>query len=185
MPNTSHLGVLATDELHARGGAINPAAIELAKAALVKAMAGGRARILDVLTEHALSICSAQSAGVSIFNSKECDELTWEKVQGELSNCTGRRFPLRHSMCGICLERREPQLFRQPHALFEWMGLNGIWADEALVVPLCGVGNDVYGTVWVFSHDDTAKFNEGHAQMLMQLGIQATACIRLLRERVS
>lgn len=151
--------------------------------ALIKAMAGGRAQIMAVLTEQAMSLCGAQSAGVSIFNSKECDELTWERVQGELHSYTGRRFPLRHSMCGICLESREPQLFRKPDALFEWMGLNGIYADEALVVPLCGVGNDVYGTVWVFSHNVTTQFNQFHAEILLQLGIQATACVRMLRER--
>lgn len=183
MSATSHLGVLATDELNTRGGEMAGPAIELANAALVKAMAGGRAKIIAALTEHALLLCGAQSAGVSIFSSKDCDELTWERVQGQLHACTGRRFPLRHSMCGICLERREPQLFRKPDVLFEWMGLNGIYADEALVVPLCGVGNDVYGTVWVFSHNESTQFDQGHAKTLLQLGILATACMRMLRER--
>ena len=183
MPNTPHLGILATDELKARGGEIDAPGLAGANLALVKAMTGGRPQIMSVLTEQAMLLCSAQSAGVSIFNSPDCEELTWEKVQGELSACTGRRFPLRHSMCGICLDRRVPQLFREPHDLFEWMGLNGIWVEEALVVPLCGVGNDMYGTIWVFAHEGSAHYHQAHADMLLKLGIQATACVRMLRER--
>lgn len=56
--------------------------------------------------------------------------------------------------------------------------MNGIHVNEGLVAPLCGIGNDVYGTVWVVAHDATASFNLADRDALLALGAQATAALR-------
>ncbi|MEJ7804693.1 MAG: hypothetical protein WKG03_02065 [Telluria sp.] len=151
--------------------------------AVLRTVTGSRAQVLRSFSGQVLQLTGASAAGISIFNSRSCDELTWESVSGNMQEFTGRRFPLRNSMCGICLEKREPQLFRWPHRYFAWMAQNGILVAEALVVPLCGVGNDVYGTVWAATDTALGTFSRQHANDMLALGAVATAALRYRSER--
>lgn len=171
--------VLATTQLPLRPRIAKDATLQAqALRAIATARVDGRAAVLAALTEQARLLCCAHSAGVSLFTSRKLDQLTWASVCGILAPFEGNRFPLRHSMCGICLERREPQLFFHPHTYFNWMALNGMHMKDVLVAPLCGIGNDVYGTLWVAAHDATAAFNLADRDVLLVLGEHATAAVR-------
>ncbi len=180
MPGAAPLGeVLATAQLALRPRIAKDAALQRqALQSIATARVNGRAAVLAALTEQARLLCCAHSAGVTLFASRKLDQLTWTSVCGILAPFEGNRFPLRHSMCGVCLERREPQLFVHPHTYFDWMALNGMHMKEVLVAPLCGIGNDVYGTVWVAAHDATAAFNLADRDILLVLGEHATAAVR-------
>jgi hypothetical protein len=173
--------VLATQRLQKRKSAKSlHDQVVSANSKLMYAQSLGRKSILSVLAREAAAMCRSHSAGVSLFTSRECDELRWEIIYGDLSEFSGRRFPIRHSMCGVCLTSREPQMFIRPQQYFRWMSDNGVRPVEALVVPLRGNGNDVYGTLWVTVRDNTAAFAQDHVNSLLAIGQQATACLRSL-----
>ncbi|HEY0061335.1 MAG TPA: GAF domain-containing protein [Telluria sp.] len=149
---------------------------------LFRAKRGGRDAILSALTMEAKELTGAHAAGVSLFTSRDCEELRWEATQGSLIEYSGRRFPVRHSMCGVCLEHREAQLFFQPQRYFKWMLQNGVQLAEVLIVPLASSRNAVYGTLWVAGKDLTVNFDQADADKLLALAMHAIASLRSLLE---
>lgn len=120
---------------------------------------------------QAMALCGAQSAGVSLFDPDGNDELTWIATTGALARFEGQRLVRHSSMCGICFEYRDVQLFIAPHRYFTWMRDLGILAGEALVAPLLGPTGALYGTIWVMAHDDPdIHFNRQDANLLSELG---------------
>lgn len=120
---------------------------------------------------QAMALCGAQSAGVSIFNNAHHDELAWIATCGVLSPFEGLHFVRRDSMCGICFEYREAQLFLRPQRYFNWMQQACIVVEEALVVPLFGPYGALYGTLWAMTHDSGGvHFDRRDAQALAELG---------------
>ncbi|MES2902479.1 MAG: hypothetical protein V4723_22315 [Pseudomonadota bacterium] len=117
--------------------------------------------------EHVLKSCHAESAGVSLFSHAKYDELTWLVVRGHLARFQGRRFPHRHSMCGVCFDLDAAQLFVKPHLHFQWMQQAGIGIREALVAPLKNRRGQFEGTMWVMTHTkDHVRFNGGDLEVL-------------------
>lgn len=138
-----------------------------------------------LLTRHALLLCGAQSAGISVFDKGSNDELTWISVAGVLADFEGRRYPRRHSLCGVSFDSRAIELFVQPHRYFQWMLLAGIVINEALVCPIFSPNGSLYGTIWVMSHDNgNIQFEEADARVLMQLAAVAGDAIRAEAIRV-
>lgn len=132
-----------------------------------------------LLTRHALLLCSSQSAGISVFDKGGNEELTWISVAGLLADFEGRRYPRRHSLCGVSFDSRAIELFVQPHRYFQWMQLARIVINEALVCPIFSPSGKLYGTIWVMSHDDDSiHFEEADARVLMQLAAVAGDAIR-------
>ncbi|NHZ96003.1 hypothetical protein [Massilia sp. CCM 8734] len=130
--------------------------------------------------EEALLRCSAQSAGISIFDNNDFDELTWAATAGALAPYEGRRFPRSNSPCGLCFSYRSTQLFVRPHQYFHWMAENNVHINEALVTPLIGQFGAFYGTIWVMSHDDMdIHFNRDDADTLADLSRGLASAIRL------
>ncbi|MES2322284.1 MAG: GAF domain-containing protein [Pseudomonadota bacterium] len=171
--------VLATGQLALRPRLEkDPALLADASQALAAARPLGHDALLATLAAHARLLCGAHSAGVSMFASHKCDDLSWASVSGILAPFEGRRFPLRHSMCGVCMEQRAPQLFLCPHSYFSRMALNGIALRESLVVPLGDAGNAIYGTLWLAAHDASASFSLADRDVLLALGAYATAALR-------
>jgi len=120
---------------------------------------------------QAMALCGAQSAGISLFDPDGNDELTWIATTGALARFEGQRLVRHASMCGICFEYRDVQLFIAPHRYFQWMQDIGVLAREALVAPLLGPTGALYGTIWVMAHDDPdIAFNRQDANLLSELG---------------
>lgn len=135
--------------------------------------------VCRLLANEALRLCRAESAGITIFDKNGKDELTWITIAGALSEFEGRRFPRRHSLCGISFDTKEIQLFIEPHRYFQWMRDAGITIDEALVCPLFGPEENLYGTIWTMTHEDqTKQFEQPDARILMQLAAVAGEAIR-------
>lgn len=130
--------------------------------------------------DEALLRCGAESAGISIFDHNDLDELTWAATVGVLAPYEGRRFPRSDSPCGVCFSYRSTQLFLRPHRYFGWMAQNDVIINEALVVPLIGQFGAFYGTIWVMSHDDPhIHFNLDDAEILAELSRGLASTIRL------
>ena len=129
--------------------------------------------VWDAVTEQVRALCGAESAGISIFADRRYDELTWVSVVGELAPYATRRFPRRHSLCGVSLERRSAQLFVKPHLYFQWIAQAGVTISEGLVAPLFS-GDDIYGTIWAMFHTPHRHFSGTDALILTTLGEAAT-----------
>lgn len=129
--------------------------------------------IWDAVSNQALRLCHAHSAGVSIFADARYDELTWVSTAGALAQYRLRRFPQRHSLCGVVFGLKATQLFVAPHRHFQWMEQAGVIADECLIVPLVTT-DGMYGTVWVVTHEPAHQFTAADADVLALLGAAAT-----------
>ncbi len=172
--------IIATDQLHSRPrkGAGNAPVRSMPRVAPQDGVSLRDA--LRARCEEALLRCSAQSAGISIFDSNDLDELTWAATAGALAPYEGRRFPRSNSPCGLCFSYRSTQLFVQPHQYFHWMAENNVHINEALVSPLIGQFGAFYGTIWVMSHDDPGiHFNLDDADTLADLSRGLASTIRL------
>jgi hypothetical protein len=172
--------IIATDQLHSRPcrHAATPPADSVAR--VVPQDGVSLREALRARCEEALRRCAAQSAGISIFDSDDLDELTWAATVGVLAPYEGRRFPRSDSPCGLCFSYRNTQLFLQPHRYFQWMAQNGVMINEALVAPLIGQFGAFYGTIWVMSHDDPdIHFNLDDAAVLADLSRGLASTIRL------
>ncbi|WP_141753158.1 MULTISPECIES: hypothetical protein [unclassified Duganella] len=132
------------------------------------------------LAKDALRLCGAESAGMTVFDMDDSDELIWISVAGTLHDFERRRFPRHHSPCGVSFDTRAIQLFIEPHRYFEWMRVAGITINEALVCPLFNASGNLYGTIWVMSHRDIGiHFEQLDARILMQLATAAAEVVRV------
>ena len=156
--------VIATELLSKR----QPMPEQLAALEAMRDEAGAPGSLsMDTGCRLAMKACHAESAGVSLFSHSRYDELTWIATSGHLARFEGRRFPQRHSMCGVCFARDAPQLFLKPHKHFQWMEMAGIGIREALVVPLKSQSGQFHGTLWVMTHaKDHVRFNWVDVDML-------------------
>jgi hypothetical protein len=112
---------------------------------------------IGLIVADVMAVCDAQSAGVSVFRRSVPDELTWIFAIGRLAEFQGRRFPLRHSICGVCFDYGSTQLFARPHRYFRWMEQAGISISETLVTPLVSVDGSLYGTIWTMCHSGPSR----------------------------
>ena len=110
--------------------------------------------------------CGADTVGVSIFHHPHYEELTWIAVVGEGEDFQGRRYPLRHSMCGVCFDLEAPQLFIEAQRYFQWLDLASIRIAEGLVVPLRTPSGHFYGTIWMAAHAPPRQFNDADVKLL-------------------
>ncbi len=156
--------VVATDLLSKR----HPMSAQLAALEAMRAEPGAPGSLsIEAGCGIAMEACHAESAGVSLFSHSRYNELTWIATSGRLARFEGRRFPQRHSMCGVCFARDAPQLFLKPHKYFQWMEMAGIGIREALVVPLKNQSGAFLGTLWVMTHaKDHVRFNRVDVDML-------------------
>ena len=171
VPAVIHLrDVLATEDL-----------AEAARSTIASAVTRDDAflRFPDDATLHhivavARTACSADSAGISLFDNRARDELRWAVVEGDLAGFESRRFPLRHSLCGVCFDRRSTQLFKRPHRYFQWMALNDIFIELGLVHPVVDISGAFIGTIWVMTNEDSST----------QFSTDAVATLAVLAEEI-
>jgi hypothetical protein len=108
----------------------------------------------------------ADSVGVSVFDESR-DHFSWIEIVGEFERYKGKKVARHHSMCAMCLQTAESQLFIRPHNFFEWMETEGVLVKEALVTPIQGVTNHHFGTLWaVANFQSNVEFTAAHLGLL-------------------
>src|SRR4051812_20335345 len=148
--------ILITDELARRPPRLADLVAEnRALHALARQMAAQSQAKLKTLVTAALDLCRAGSAGFSL---KEPDEgegqFRWVALAGAYEAYEGRTSPGRGSPCGICLERRSPQLYSHPARHFTYLGNVEPTIVEGLVIPVWCADGIPLGTLWIVSHDE-------------------------------
>jgi CheY-like chemotaxis protein len=143
-------------------------------------LAASPRRILQNLTDTALELCQAQSAGVSLLESEGARQFfRWHAVSGKWAPLVWTTLPREFSPCGTVLDRNAPQLMIDPERYFTPLAQVPPKVFEALLLPF-SVGGQLVGTVWVVSHDRTCRFDSEDRGVLAQLSEFAARAYRQL-----
>lgn len=140
----------------------------------------GKQAVLDALCCAALSLCRAESSGVSLLHVVDGEDgFTWDAMAGTMASYVGGRAPRHHSPCGYCLERNSAQLYSHPERYFEWMRQVGMPIAEGLVIPIYGKDQQPLGTIWIVSHQEGHQFGRHDLQVMSLFASHASAALRM------
>jgi signal transduction histidine kinase len=176
--------VLITDELSIRPTrAANLKAEVEALHDLVRIMVTSPNKVvIDTLLEHAIELCGADTAGLSLLETTGEGELRWTNLAGALKARVGGFTSRDFSPCGVCLDRKAPQLLEYPARCFQYLNDVDIPIVEALVIPVVPLGGDPLGTIWILSHRERNHFDSEDVRIMTSLAEFMSSA--LLKERV-
>ncbi len=125
--------------------------------------------LLQSLVTVAMDICQAGSAGISVPEIKTNGEevFRWVALAGAYSDVE-QTIPRYSSLCNICLESREPQLYLHPGRHFKNFQRLQPQMVECLVIPLF-INNSPLGTIWIVTHDDARQFDAEDLRIMVSL----------------
>jgi len=137
--------------------------------------------VLNSLVAHAIRLCKADSAGISLLEADGNDQriFRWVAAVGAMEQYIGGTTPRNFSPCGICLERNCAQLFTHPERYYIYLQ-RVVPMAELLLIPLYA-SNEALGTLWVMSHDGQRKFDREDARILSSLADFTGLALRSLR----
>lgn len=137
---------------------------------LAREMVENPANVLQKLTEIAVDLCGADTAGVSIL---EGDVFRWVAVAGVFADARGGTMPRDASPCGTCIDRNATQLMHLADRRFPAL-LTEPRFVEALLVPFHHCGTPV-GTVWIVGHNFEKRFDKEDERKVRVLAQFASA----------
>jgi len=176
-------GVLITDVLHERPAAkIDYLQEKLALQDLARQMGENPQALLPRLVAHAMEVCGADSAGISLYEPQPGSPgiFRWHHLFGRLKVFEGATTPRDFSPCGVCLDQTRPILMKEPERIYGWISDAGITVPEVLLVPLYIGSNVPLGTLWIVASVDQ-QFDSGHARVLTELAAFAGVALRMLQ----
>jgi len=144
---------------------------------LIRELAHAPKTLFQKLVNEALVLCGADSAGLSLVEEGVTAidaRFRWVAVTGELAGCLNQTLPRFFSPCGVVVERRSPQLMKQPVRHYPYIEQLGIPVEEVLLVPFFQ-GDKAIGTVWIVSHSPAKKFDAEHVRVMESLARFASA----------
>ncbi len=149
--------------------ALNELAAELANPA---------GNILKKLTDTALALCRAHTAGISILEMSEGERIfRWHAVSGQWASYEGGTMPREASPCGTILDRNHYELMAAPER--HYVAMRGVEPSirEVLLIPFSLLGAPV-GTIWVIAHDESVRFDTEDVRLMGNLAsFAATAYV--------
>jgi len=139
--------------------------------------------ILQELVNAAVTLCGADSAGISIERDDRTDEhfYHWVATAGEYSGFLNAILPRYPSACGICLERGRPQLFRVSQRFFEILGVDAPLVTDGILLPWQVDG--MRGTIFVMAHGRSEAFDHGDIRTMQTLADFAAVGFRQQRQQ--
>jgi signal transduction histidine kinase len=148
---------------------------------LARVMADSPRQLPDTLLRLALELCRAGTAGISMVETPPESEpiFRWTNVAGVLKEQVGGFIPRSLSPCGVCLDRKSPQLFSYPARHFRYLNEFPSPVVEALVIPLGGAGPA--GTIWIFSHEEGIAFDAGDVRVMTDLADFTSFAFRVIQ----
>lgn len=170
--------ILITDQLAMRPLRRTDEAAQLeALKAIAKEDTSPVKQLFSVVVQHAIRLCNAGSAGLSLLHSEDNEQyFHWDALAGVLSGHVGDTTPRNFSPCGVTLDRRSPQLFSYPARCFNYFADVPIPIVEGLVIPIFVDGKGL-GTLWIVSHDENRKFNSEDVQVMGSLAAFCEAAL--------
>lgn len=171
--------VISIDELSERPSrAPDYAAESRALIALAGQLAASPAGILQKLAETALTLCGAQSAGISLLEA-DGKRFYWPAIAGQWAEHLGGGTPREYGPCGTVLDNDTALLFSHPELDFDYFAPVTPLVEEALLMPFYINGNAV-GTVWIIAHDKSRRFDSEDLRIMTDLGTFAASAYQAL-----
>jgi PAS domain-containing protein len=171
--------VLITGELAQRPArAPDHAAENRALSALARELAARPRGVLQKLSELALELCNAESAGISILEPGDDGGMfRWHATTGRYTPYLGATIPRDASPCATVIAGTGVQLFREPGRVFPALDELAPAIHEGLLAPWMGDDRAI-GTVWAIGHDPERQFDAEDARLLQSLTSFAAAAYR-------
>jgi PAS domain S-box-containing protein len=168
--------VLSTAELSRRPSRVPDYAVENgALIALAQEMAVHPEGILQKLAESALTLCRADSAGLSLLEeSDHKSRFHWRAIAGQWAPHLNGGTPRDFGPCGSVLDYNAALLFSHPERDFPYFGAVTPCLEDALLVPFY-VKGEAIGTIWVVSHEESHRFDAEDLRLMTNLGTFASA----------
>jgi len=141
-----------------------------ALAVLAKELADRPENVLQRLTEIALELCDADTAGVSLL---EDDVFRWDGLAGVYASYRNSTMPRAASPCGVCIDEGLTQLMHLPDRRFPALCAEPRFV-EALLIPFW-VKDQIIGTVWIVAHSEDRKFDAEDERVVRTLADFAAA----------
>jgi transcriptional regulator with GAF, ATPase, and Fis domain len=155
-----------------------------AMVALAKTMSENPREMLQKLTELALELCDADTAGISLLETHDGqDVFRWEALSGVFAPFRNGTMPRDASPCGICIDRDAFQLMDRPDRCFPALRTEPQFM-EALLIPFHVNGRPI-GTIWIVSHRDDKHFDREAERIISSLAHFASAGWQLWRSTES
>ncbi|MEO7743187.1 MAG: GAF domain-containing protein [Usitatibacter sp.] len=155
----------------------------LALTSLARGFAGTNANAFREVTEAALHLCGAQSAGISLIERDGNAKIfRWVAVSGAWAKYLGGSLPRDASPCGLVVDAGAWQLMAHPHTHYIDIRDADPPIVEVLLVPFHILG-EIVGTVWVIAHDQQKVFDAEDLRLMTNLADFAGAAY-LTRERL-
>jgi signal transduction histidine kinase len=139
--------------------------------------------ILQELVNAAISLCGADSAGISLEREARTDDdyYHWVATAGEYRGFLDTHLPRSPSACSVCLERGRPQLFRVTQRFFDLMGVTAPLVTDGLLLPW--QVEDTRGTIWIMAHGRTEAFDSEDLRMMQLLADFVAMGVRQQRQQ--
>jgi len=139
--------------------------------------------ILQELVDAAISLCGADSAGISMQQPDQPDEKFWVRVAtaGDYAHFLNATLPRTPSACGVCLERNRPQRFLVNQNFFDLMGVTAPVVTDGILLPWQADG--ARGTIWVMAHNRDEAFDREDLRLMGVLADFAAMAIRQQRQQ--
>jgi PAS domain S-box-containing protein len=145
---------------------------------LAREMATSPDKILQKLTETALTLCGAHSAGISILEPGG-KRFYWPAIAGRWAEHLGGGTPREFGPCGTVLDRNAALLFSHPERDFDYLAPVTPPAEEALLMPFYVHGKAI-GTIWIIAHDNSLRFESEDLRLMSDLGAFAASAYQTL-----
>jgi len=152
--------------------------------ALAQTIADSPQTILQKLVETALRLCRAGTAGISLLEKHNGEEVfRWEALAGVYADRLNNTMPRNASPCGTTIDRNTTQLMHMAERFFPALKAEPP-VVEALLIPF-HVENKPIGTVWIVSHDERRKFDREDERIVRTLAQFASAGWQLWKARAT
>jgi PAS domain S-box-containing protein len=130
--------------------------------------------ILQCLTDLIVELGVADSAGISIQERREGDDVfEWAALSGAWAGFRGGTIPFDASPCGVVVSQNQTLLFEHPERIFPDANVEPPIC-EILLVPFHARGRPI-GTLWINAHNPHRKFDREDARLLTSLSRFAAA----------
>ena len=150
--------------------------------ALAQNMVDSPHTILQKLVETAHRLCNAHTAGISLLERHNGQEVfRWEALAGVFADRINNIMPRYASPCGTTIDRNATQLMYMAERVFPALKANPP-VVEALLIPF-HVDNKPVGTVWIVAHNEDRKFDREDERITKTLAQFASVAWQLWKAR--
>jgi two-component sensor histidine kinase len=126
--------------------------------------------IMDRLVELCLSLCDAESGGISLYETIGGEPVfRWHALKGRLAPFTGTTIPRHFSPCGVVLDQDKPILIKQPGLYYPHLVLENAPISVGLWAPIIGSEGRAVGALWIMSHEPERHFTQDDCDTLLRL----------------